>query len=816
MDWIRHWGGWGRFLAADGGGASTMSWNLLLNSVGVTAGAAAWAVVLGVPVALAMQGARFRGVLLIASVAVLAMPAFFVAGMWMQLVGFAGAWRLGVGDGFARWFPMALSAFVLGLMLWPVTALILAGAWDRLDRRLVEAHPGLRGAALLRHLLWPQARGAIVQAAGLTAALALANFSVPSLFQARVWPEEVWVEFSTRFDAGAAFMKCWPLVILALALAAVALRRPLAWPVRSGLADSGLLARRLGRGWVVVGIVSTVVVIGVSAVLPLVLLAGSRRTWMEFVPVLGATFPVMLRSVVYAGSAATLVVVSGVALARWWWPVILGPLFFLPGLFEGIAWVGLFEWVPLDAIRGGPLIVVLALSLRYVFVGWFLARRALSGADPLLRDRVRLHAGGLWPQWLHVLWPAMRARAVGAWCVVYVLCLWDVETLVLIVPPGGDSLALMIFNLLHYGHNAQVSALSVWLGVLAVLPLVVAAVAGACIRGRTTPRQGGRWAGVAVAAAMGGAGLLTAGCVPGDVARTTTSGSPLDSRLFDSVKVIGGRGTGPGFFVKPRSVAVDRGDNVFVVDMTGRVQKFDREGRWLALWQMPETDKGKAKGMTTAADGGILVVEPHYHRVNQFSPDGLLQSRWGEHGTNGGQFWFPRSIAVGAHGDCFVSEYGVVERIQRFSAGGAEYLGSFGRAGTGPGELNRAEGLGTDRDGNVYVADSCNHRVQVFSPEGRLLRMHGRPGQGPGEFSYPYDVRVDGLGYQYVCEFGNSRVQVIDDKDRPVEVLGGPGSGPGRMNNPWGLCLDSVGNLYVADSMNHRVLRFQRRALVAD
>jgi DNA-binding beta-propeller fold protein YncE len=113
------------------------------------------------------------------------------------------------------------------------------------------------------------------------------------------------------------------------------------------------------------------------------------------------------------------------------------------------------------------------------------------------------------------------------------------------------------------------------------------------------------------------------------------------------------------------------------------------------------------------------------------------------------------------------------------------------------------------------VSDSCNHRIQIFSPDGEFLRSHGKAGAGPGELSYPYDICVDKSGRQYVCEFGNSRVQVFDSSDKPIEIIGGRGSEPGRFSNPWGVALDSAGNLYVADSQNHRVQKLIRKKSVA-
>jgi hypothetical protein len=63
--------------------------------------------------------------------------------------------------------------------------------------------------------------------------------------------------------------------------------------------------------------------------------------------------------------------------------------------------------------------------------------------------------------------------------------------------------------------------------------------------------------------------------------------------------------------------------------MTGRVQKFSPEGKFLLTWQLPETELGKPKGMGRDRDGNILVIEPHYQRVNHFTPEGKLVAQWG-------------------------------------------------------------------------------------------------------------------------------------------------------------------------------------------
>jgi DNA-binding beta-propeller fold protein YncE len=213
---------------------------------------------------------------------------------------------------------------------------------------------------------------------------------------------------------------------------------------------------------------------------------------------------------------------------------------------------------------------------------------------------------------------------------------------------------------------------------------------------------------------------LSAGCSKHDGLTTAT---PLRSSIFSHVEIIGSRGTAPGLFNKPRSVALDKHDNLFVVDMTGRVQKFSPNGKFLLQWQMPETDLGKPKGMCRDRDGNIIVLEPHYQRVNHFTPDGKLVAQWGKHGTNAGELHLPRAVAVDSKGDVIVTEYTLVDRVQKFSPDGQKLINAWGTPGLAPGQFNRAEGVGVDSADRIYIADSCNHRIQIFSSDGKFLPL---------------------------------------------------------------------------------------------
>jgi DNA-binding beta-propeller fold protein YncE/ABC-type molybdate transport system permease subunit len=502
--------------------------------------------------------------------------------------------------------------------------------------------------------------------------------------------------------------------------------------------------------------------------------------------------------------------------------------FLLPGVLLGIGLITIFNrpWAALFYQSTG--IVVLAFVMRYLGFGRTVVAQACQTVDPDLVDAARLEGANRWQILRHVDWPQIAPQIAAAWYIVFLLCLWDVESMILVVPPGGETLALRTFNLLHYGHNGQVNALCLTLMALALAPGILWR-ALSVLRSAATPA---RMAAITLLFSVAG---LSFGCSPPHAATE----APVQSRIFGQVQIIGSRGVGVGQLNKPRSVAVDRQDNLYVVDMTGRVQKFTSNGVFVLLWQMPQTDLGKPKGMCRDGQGNIVVLEPHYSRLNHFSPAGQLLCQWGQRGTNCGQFSLPRAVAVDSHNEIFVSEYQGIERVQKFgfpdtqsailppqqatapaspahdsparSVSPPRWLATFGQAGTGPGEFNRPEGLCVDAQDRLYVADSCNHRIQVFSSDGKFLRAYGRPGKGIGELSYPYDICVDKEGRQYVCEFGNSRIQVFDAQDQPLEIIGGPGAEPGGFSNPWSLALDSKGNLYVADSQNHRVQKFIRR-----
>jgi DNA-binding beta-propeller fold protein YncE len=276
----------------------------------------------------------------------------------------------------------------------------------------------------------------------------------------------------------------------------------------------------------------------------------------------------------------------------------------------------------------------------------------------------------------------------------------------------------------------------------------------------------------------------------------------------EGANIIGGPGHRDGRFRKPRGIAISGDGRIFVVDKTGRIQRFSPEGIFERGWETPKHDNGCPIGMVFDRRGRLLVADTHEHRVLVYSPDGELIHQWGREGTGPGEFRYPVGIAVGPNGAVFVSEYGGNDRIQVFDEEGT-YLRQWGEYGSEPGQFARPEGIAIAADGIVYVADAANHRIQVFDEDGRLVRMWGRPGAGAGELAYPYDVDLLPDGRVLVTEFGNHRLQVFDAEGRSLAIIGGPGAGPGQLGDPWSSARAADGRVWVCEGRNHRVQAFR-------
>lgn len=275
----------------------------------------------------------------------------------------------------------------------------------------------------------------------------------------------------------------------------------------------------------------------------------------------------------------------------------------------------------------------------------------------------------------------------------------------------------------------------------------------------------------------------------------------------------GKRGIRAGDFVRPRAITIGEdgagNEAVYVVDYAGRVQVFTPEGKPLGLWSTPTISNGRPAGLCwSKVKKQLIVADSHYQQILLYQPDGtLVKAIPGTLGVgNLGPFQYVADIAEDEAGNWFVSEFGNEneDRIRKLNPQG-EHITSFGNHGSGPGEMSRPRGLSIYNN-ELYVADSCNHRIQVFSLDGKYLRSIGSQGTEPGQLQYPYDVMVRSDGSLFVAEWGSHRIQKFDQAGKSLGLWGKAGREPGCLFQPWGLACTAK-KVYILDSENHRIQR---------
>jgi DNA-binding beta-propeller fold protein YncE len=191
----------------------------------------------------------------------------------------------------------------------------------------------------------------------------------------------------------------------------------------------------------------------------------------------------------------------------------------------------------------------------------------------------------------------------------------------------------------------------------------------------------------------------------------------------------------------------------------------------------------------------IVVIAAAGRRLSEVKPDRV----WGRRGVLDGEFVRPRAATlVGEH--LYIVDF--TARIQAFTLEGQHTGITF----TTPDFRNgRPSGLGTDRDGNLLVADSHYHSVRIYRPSGELIRVL------TGDFGYVSDCVQDADGSYFISEFGRvDRITKLDADGQFVKAWGENGTADGQFQRVRALAIGPDGLLYCADACNHRIQVFTR------
>ena len=256
-------------------------------------------------------------------------------------------------------------------------------------------------------------------------------------------------------------------------------------------------------------------------------------------------------------------------------------------------------------------------------------------------------------------------------------------------------------------------------------------------------------------------------------------------------------------------------------------------------------------GVVITKNEEIVVAENGAHCITILNKEGKKVKSFGTKGTKEGQFTSPRGVAIFHDGHILVTDN---HRLQKLTFEGdcVKSVGSS-ETGNGPLQFNTPRGITVHpTTGQIFIADSNNHRVQVLNKDLTYSHSFGKYGSSSEQFQYPYDVTFDNEGYLYVAafgnhcikkftstgqyistfsskgsnpgqikeptsiiidnsllyvsEWGNDHISIFDTNGCFIHCFGKYGSGEGEFDSPYGITVDSLGNLYVSDFNNKRLV----------
>jgi DNA-binding beta-propeller fold protein YncE len=269
------------------------------------------------------------------------------------------------------------------------------------------------------------------------------------------------------------------------------------------------------------------------------------------------------------------------------------------------------------------------------------------------------------------------------------------------------------------------------------------------------------------------------------------AGVQPDTQVKDVAKKVGFQ------LIRVYGVAADSKGNIYAADQAvGAIFIFPKaETEPLQFIKNgQEAHLAMINGLATDDDDRLFVTDLKLHHVLVFNAKHEVEAAFGTE-----ELVSPSGIALDSANRFVYVVDTQQDQVLVFDADNYKLLRKIGTGGkkhtlTGPGDFSLPTNVAVDKEGNVYVTDTLNNRVESFDADGKFIGEFGKGGDGPGHFARPKGIAVDCDGHIWVADEVQSRVQVFDKDGQLLIYFGQLGNYPGQFQALYGLAYDKQNN----------------------
>ena len=247
----------------------------------------------------------------------------------------------------------------------------------------------------------------------------------------------------------------------------------------------------------------------------------------------------------------------------------------------------------------------------------------------------------------------------------------------------------------------------------------------------------------------------------------------------------------------PNFIAFNDDGDMFVTSSEGKcIHVYDSSGKkktTIGSWGNGQPQFKSPCGIDINGDV-VYVVDTEEHRIYRLTTGGKLLSTFGDKLSKKREFNAPYDLKISPNGKVYVAETGN-HRIQVFNPDLTfSHVIIFDAKESGCGSSFGPEGIAFDLSGNVHVGCYNSSSVKVFTSSGQFIHQYGKTHS-------PSGIAIDPSGYSLVNNWDNGTLSIFDPTGRFINSVGG-------FSRQYGVSVSPDGSVWVADTYNHRLVKF--------